>query len=218
MRKAFFVALLTLTLAATAAATPCVVGTVVSELGGAAQGPCVVPGSTLTLSNFQINDTFGNIADAQVSFTGFSVVGNWVYVNFGTLLGHPTENHDIALRFDVSSSGLPINMVDLANTGTPGSSIQETVCSGSVDIHGICTQGVQLANIVAFGGGGTVFSAEFQDSWAISVWKDIGAPAGNAISAFTQSYHLVPEPATFVLMGTGFLALGLLARRRRAKK
>ena len=50
----------------------------------------------------------------------------------------------------------------------------------------------------------------------VFISKDINVPDGSTLSDFTNSHH-VPEPATFLLMGSGLFALGLMRRYSRRK-
>ena len=108
------------------------------------------------------------------------------------------------LSFTVS--GAWIDGVDLMVAGL-GSFIDEHIC-----LPGVPCPGNDLVTFGATSGTTTWLSLPGGPYSEINVWKNI--QAGSGLSRFDQSFHVVPEPLTLVLLGSGLLGLGLLRRAR----
>ncbi len=157
---------------------------------------------TLTFSNFSAVGT-SNIQLMQVQETP-----SVVYLTFNPNLIGPTD-----IYFYMTVTGGAIDGVDLINGGSSGTSIFERVCSSPIGIGNVCPQGTQIAEMTVSGGNSdeVMFQGSYQ---TIYIYKDILVPGGAHLSSFTQSFH-IPEPMTFVLIGTGLLGLGLFGKRLR---
>jgi hypothetical protein len=147
-----------------------------------------------------------------LSSIGTQVSGTWV--NLGFQLTQPSSlPGDIILEYRVTAmNGAVINGVDNAHNGIDVR-IQEIVCSSAL-VAGGCPTGNVLAN---FANPPTPNSTlvPFADQTQVWIQKDIQFNTANAfISSFTNSHHVVPEPATFAMLGGGLVMFALYRRRR----
>ena len=219
------------------ACTPNVAGTLTTVVATA-------PGAslmTLTCSSGSTNIIFSNFQAVDASggtTTGLPInyiagLGN-TYIDTATGIVNLSLNpnfpnagfKDIHYTFDVVSN-VPIVSVDMGvgGAGTGTVTIDETVCSaGTANMNlatGNCTNGSTMLASLSQGansttpGGQLYFTPPGATSTTLGVFKDIGATNGEGLTAFTQSFHFIPEPATFALMGAG-LILFALSRRKRA--
>jgi hypothetical protein len=164
---------------------------------------------TLTFSNFSaVAATNGFVADVMLVSSSVDAAGT-VYLNFNPTLN---ANQDIWFYFTVSGG---LTGVDLGVGGNNGFAT-EVVCSAPVIIGGInnnmCPVGTELARFSAVSGHTADVSFP-QGVYTAYVFKDVGVNQGE-MSSLNQSFH-VPEPMTFVLIGTGLVGLGLIRRRAR---
>jgi hypothetical protein len=158
----------------------------------------------LTFSNFVVTPGVGT--PTTITLMTATQVGDWVYLTFNPSL---SQNQDIWLNFTVTG---PLGGIDLS-VARSNAVVTEVACSGPITA-GICS-GQELGYLTVYSGGSG--SMEFgQTSDLTYIWKDIGVGQGGELSAFTQSFHVVPEPMTFALIGAGLLGLGLLRRKIRS--
>ena len=174
---------------------------------------------TLNFSSFVVSPV--GVA-ANIFLGGLSsVVANNVNLTFQ--VSHdpsPANLADIMLYYTVKtlSGQTELGGVDLYNPGK-NVTIRETVC-GSQFLNGVCTTG-SLADYVVTGG--NIGNATFTPlASTIYVKKDIQLLQDSFISEFTNSHDEppaeAPEPATLLLLGSSLTALGVAARRRRARR
>jgi hypothetical protein len=169
----------------------------------------------LTFSEFSAIDA-GGVPSPSIYLTGASwdPVTAIASLNFNPNLSGATGTQDV--YFFLTVSGASIDQVGLA-VGGVDATIIEILCGGAFDpITNACSAPLLPSNFVAFSDPGmtTVWSSVFQPTNPLYIFKDIGVAQGGALSLFTQSFHAVPEPFTFVLFGSGLLVLGVLRRRR----
>ncbi len=115
---------------------------------------------------------------------------------------------DISLSFN----GAPVG------SGTSG--VAETYCVGSAAGVGHCSTPIQTISVS--GGNSGPITQFYSTTNALSVAKDISVTSGTggsaSISLVDNNYSqtgVVPEPISFVLLGSGLLAIGLLRKRTR---
>lgn len=163
----------------------------------------------LTFSNFSAMPAQGNFTPTvSLAMASYDPDEQQVKVTFNpNLIG----TYDFWFWFEVS--GAWVDKVNLG-VGPFNNSVTETVCSSSFGGSTICPQGNILAAMGANGPGSTGWVPLSTSSNHLYIFKDVGVVQG-ALSNFEQGFHVVPEPLTFLLMGSGLLGLGLLRRVRR---
>ena len=183
----------------------------------------------LTFSNFNVMPA-GGASTAFIDLVSVDLTGSTVSLNFNPNMSVPTGHLDIHFYYQVTGNATG---VDLALGGV-NATVIERVCSQPIPSTGgmanVCASGSSLANFVAFSNppGPNTANATFPSGSGSTfyVYKDIGVtagqlqPGGGALSSFTQSWETggggqVPEPASMLLIGSGFIALGMLRRRTR---
>lgn len=105
--------------------------------------------------------------------------------------------------------------------------VSEQFCSSPVAILGPlanqCPHGTQLAQVADYSGNPSqpAYSSKFDETAALYVMKDIQTGNGNPYGAGQVSIlnevfipYQVPEPLSFILLGSGLAVVGLLRRRR----
>jgi hypothetical protein len=178
----------------------------------AASFSCSVGG--LTFSNFSAINAGSPVWSNQINIVTVVSTGGVMKLEFNPNMA---ASQDIHFYFQVS--GAPILGAFLADGGAASSHIYERICgNGIVNPAGgdnSCTGGIgnQLAELYADGGGPSstvMFAAPDSSIW---IYKNIAAGSAE-LSSFTEGF-VIPEPMTFVMLGSGLLALGLVRRRRR---
>ena len=159
-----------------------------------------------------------------LTFTDFNVVGaanvqNPLVTLTGATYDADTGEVDLSFNPNLMSEGIQdiylyfmvqgyTNGADLAVGGT-NASVSEKICSEPF-VSNVCESGV-LASLWGVSDQSRQW-AWYEGTTGIYIFKDISINNGE-LSSFTESFHAVPEPLTFVLLGSGLLGLGLLRRR-----
>ncbi len=175
----------------------------------------------LTFSNFNVIPAtgFSGSMTPAVSLVSVDQTGGSVNVSWNPNLTGANGAQDIHFYYQVSG---PATGVDLT-VGGVNATVVERVCSSAIPTSGpninTCPAGTGQANFVAFSAppGPNMANAKVSGS-SFFVYKDLGVTQGGALTTFTQSWETggqVPEPASMLLIGTGFIALGMLRRRAR---
>jgi hypothetical protein len=194
------------------------------SLVGMPAAECVAGG--LTFTDFSV--TGFNVGSPAVYIGDVDTQDNMLVLSFNPFLGVTTVVQDLWLSFRVMGSS--VTGVDLANGGNPAmgtvgtSKILEWVCSGGNAGAGGCGGEDNTLAFLQATGGAHVAAALKSASSDFSVFKDIHVPTGGAMTSFQQSFTTgeggggspVPEPMTFVLIGSGLLLLGFFRHRRHA--
>jgi hypothetical protein len=108
------------------------------------------------------------------------------------------------ILFSYTATGNIIG-IDGWSGGSAGTNISEKAYGGANGTTLLATLNI---------GAGQYLETKFGTQTSVTVSKDISIPIGASLSEFTQSIE-TPEPMTFVLIGSGLLALGLVRRRSR---
>lgn len=161
----------------------------------------VIPATPGAPSQFSLNQAF------------FDTVANTIYLQFNPSLSNGLDSY---LYFRVSSSAALLTGVDMTVSGA-NATVTELVCSDPINrLTNVCNPGTTLANFaVSSGQSGDVLFNSAQST--IYIYKNVlttQPPPTSELSSFTQSFHVVPEPATFALLGGGLVAFALYRRRR----
>jgi hypothetical protein len=181
----------------------------------------------LTFSNFQYQLASGS-GIPEIDLVSASFSGGQVLLNFNPNMAFPSKVGDIHFTFDVTGF---VTGTYQQNAGFE-SSIQETTCTGTEGLGGVCAGGSTLWNTndndgqysscygdSPGGTGATTTCAYGSGITNISVFKDISVSVGSGhLTSFTEGFNTpggVPEPVTMSLMGIGLLGIGLLGRRIR---
>lgn len=127
------------------------------------------------------------------------------------LVGSPSFQDVILLGNVQTSDGGPwITQVTLAQSTSSLNSTQETLCAVA-PVSGICPGSSVLGTLDLIGTGRTtlVLNSPVSQLWFV---KDVFAAQGTSFSILQQRFT-VPEPMSFLLIGSGLLGLGILRRR-----
>jgi hypothetical protein len=173
----------------------------------------------LTFSDFSVISAGGNPSPEVDVRTSTDASGN-VTLAFNPNIASPTMTQDIWLFYQVSGSPTKV-------TGTVtgvSAAISEHACTAAY-VNFACS-GSSLGGFVISSGGVESGSLGLTGS---SVWlfKDINVKTGGGLTLFTQTFPggggggpggggEVPEPVSFILMGSGLVALSLLRKVRKA--
>lgn len=184
----------------------------VTQLGtdGCVQGP---------LNFYDFNVSPAGVAAKILLGTFSSVTGQDVNLDFQ--ISHapsPANLADILFYYTVKTldGTSSLSGVDLFNPGH-NVTIRETVC-GTPFNAGVCSTGLLADLIVPSNSSLAVQLSSLQATAYIR--KDIQLLQDSFISEFTNSHDLAPtpEPATLLLLGSTFAAVGMAVRRRAARK
>ena len=204
MRRLFILIVGALMLASLAGATPCATGTSVLTLG-----QCTFGG--LTFDNWSVS--VSGLTGATVFFgPGSNVTSSAVNVQFQVVTNpSPTTGPgDILLMYSLTGGVQGVDIF-LGNT-SGGVTITENAC-GSAFVQGSCSN--ELATLVVSSGGSQSGLQMFETPVSqVFISKDIQLQTGSTLSDFVNSAE-IPEPFTYILMGSGLLALGLIRRKVR---
>jgi hypothetical protein len=160
----------------------------------------------LLFSNFSVVNA-GNVPNPSMNLVSANSSGGYVNLNFNPSLAAQSGAVDVWFYFTVTGG---INGIDLTVAGINGS-INDFACATPF-VSNVCESG-DLASMIVFSGNSQAESFPndvFQSP--VYIYKNILVQGPGELSSFTQSFH-IPEPISFVLIGSGLLALGLLRRK-----
>lgn len=112
-------------------------------------------------------------------------------------------------RVMTADGGAWIRQVTLAQTATPGVVTNEVLCAAA-PVGVICNN--PMGGTLQVNGSGRSTYVLPQPVAGLWFVKDVFAPANQSVSILQQRYT-VPEPMSFLLIGSGLLGLGILRRR-----
>ena len=197
-----------------------------------AVGGCFIDG--LLFNNFTYTPTSVNVPSVPATGVTVSTIGP--AGSGATIISHdpgflfnpnlsvgPGQSQDTLIGYTVQtrSGEAFINDNDLlmvgAHTGTGIASIVETKCFGASLAP--CPGGALQINVHS-GPDGTMdvltAHANFANQSLIGIFKDISVKGGDSGTAFisgAQNTYSVPEPAPFLLIGSGLLGLSVVRRK-----
>jgi len=160
----------------------------------------------LLFSNFSVVNA-GNVPNPSMNLVSANSNGGYVNLNFNPSLAAQSGAVDVWFYFTVTGG---INGIDLTLAGINGS-LNDFACATPF-VNNVCQSGA-LASLVVFSGNSAAASFPndvFQSP--VYIYKNILVQGPGELSSFTQSFH-IPEPISFVLIGSGLLGLGLLRRK-----
>ena len=174
---------------------------------------CTVDG--LLFSDFVVLDAGSDVV--LVNAVLAQLVGGTVYFTFNpNLTGGGIDDIHFFFKVSTLDGSAGINGVDLENMGIGDTAIQESLCTVSWLSGGLgCVSkgGSLIGNglLATSGQFDNDFFAPVSSAW---VFKDIFKGEGGHLTAFTQSFHQVPDGgATVALLALGLLGLRTARRR-----
>jgi hypothetical protein len=184
----------------------------------------------VTFSGFSVSITgalAGSLSAADLELVFDESSGSAGFSLTGPISAADGELGDVFLSFSVSSSqlivGALLSAINVADGGAGAlASVDELIRTGAGALLGL------LSTSDTGGPGAGIFddSLGFAGQTSIRVMKDIlvdssllgGGPGGSArISFVSQTFQLVPEPGTFVLVLGGLAGVALGRRNRGAR-
>ncbi|MGH9720424.1 MAG: PEP-CTERM sorting domain-containing protein [Bryobacteraceae bacterium] len=124
------------------------------------------------------------------------------------------QTSTLAFNLNTVSGAAGITGASSANGGTPGSSIRQVVCAaGTINFATGACGGILLQDVTNVGGTATL-TQYFAGQSSVAVWRQTITPQGNTVTGASFDFA-IPEPLSIVLLGSGLLALGIIARRAR---
>jgi hypothetical protein len=179
-----------------------------------------------TLTSLQAANSFVNIKRTTIDANDVTQSNSILMANFDVNLSNSTIYADLYTRNNTAGTTISygkkaIFTADVAGVvgGTLGNIVVDSVSAGIATGHasgslaGSLRMNLATADIVLAGLG---LSTSATDPVAVLV-RTANWGTTNAAGTFTSAAVVaVPEPATYALLGLGFLAIGAVSRRRRA--
>lgn len=185
------------------------------QLGNSASPDFTCEG--LTFSNFQVTSADGGAAGIVIiNSANYSTLNGDVSLQLNPSLSGP--NQDEWLLFVVSGG---VTQVELS-VGGDDAVVEELACSAPISTSGPlayqCSPGSFLGEVSDFSNdpAAPVFTSTFTATSPVYIFKDIQTgkdPQANE-STLIQTFQVVPEPGTILLISIGLLGVGLYGRRK----
>ena len=203
MLRASLVVAVLLVFAGTAAAVDCDNG------GPGFTDVTALPGGSCSLGPLVFSDfAVGGTNPSTVGING-SVTGNSVDLTF--TLSPSIGPFDTIMVYKVTGATVGVDMH--LGTTSGNVTITENVCTVNPTLGSNCVAqgGTLLASYFVNAGGPTADARTYGQQSVVWIKKDINVPSGATMSDFVNS-HETPEPTTYLLIGSGLVALGFVRR------
>lgn len=154
----------------------------------------------------------------SLTVTDASMTGDDLVLEFGINPGTSGFPVDVNINYEVTSTTADITGIDAMFPGGTTGSIFEQACTAPTSATSLCTTPDTLSSItVTTGGVNSVGTpATFGPVSSVYIHKDIDAISFSEFTdSITESPATVPEPAPWLILGSGLCLVSTMLRRFR---